>query len=599
MGSGPYTADPDQPLTAVSLFKSNRALTAALSLTSLGFAWAQMWGTRHLFGGDGISYLEHGEAFVRDTDAEAISTIWSPLYSWLLGFGLWAFDPGRNSEAVMVKSVNLVVFVVALAAFALLLSQLLAFARGRAEPDSLARVAPDWAWLVLGFSLFTWSTLELVGVPTATPDLLGETVLLASLGIVLRIRRGFATPAMFALLGMTLAVGYLAKAFLFPVAPVLFVIAVIGMAHGRRALVLLAVSMAVFLTISGPWVLLVSKEAGHPSFSELGNFAYLAYVNQVPDRNYQGGAPDPGAPLIVGQQGGMFPQGGISGVGTPVHPTRQLRRDPPVFEYAQPVGGTTPILYEPGYWYEGVRAQFDLEQQVTALAGNVRLLQQRVGFIAPLWFFPVFFVLLAAFSGRRWKALADLASFWPVLLPAVVFVSLVLLVYVEGRYLGAIPPMVWLAAFASQRATAGRDSARTFAVGAVLLAAALTFPLVQSVPGWLSTPDNPDAQVADGLLQRGVQPGEGLVVLSSVAGTGGTSWARLADVRLVGEIQQPDRFWEMPDAAQTRLLDELAAKSGATNLVTDGAPPPSERAGWTRLPGTTHYLYPLARPPSS
>lgn len=528
-----------------------------------------------------------------NTDAEAISTIWSPLYSWILGLGLWVFQPSRSSEAMMVHGIHLLLFVVALAAFSLFLAQLVAFARERPGAESVARVTPDWAWLVLGFSLFTWSSLELVGAPTGTPDMLGEAAMLAGLGVVLRIKRGHASPQMFALLGLILVLGYLAKAFFFLLAPLFIIGAIVGLGAARKRRLLLAgVSAAVFLVICGPWVVLVSSEAGRPSFSELGNFAYVAYVNGVPDVHYQGGPPDPGAPPLNGYEGNTFPQGGIDGIGPPIHPTRQLERDPPVFEYAEPVGGTYPPFYDPGYWYEGVRLRLDPGQQIAAIVDNVKRLQARILVVSPLWLFPVFFLLLAAFSGRRWRALGDVASFWPVLLPPLALMATVLLVYVEGRYLGAIPPVLWMTALASQRALPGSGSAGTFTAGAALLAAALTFPLIQAAPGWLSTSPDDEAQIAEGLVQRGVEAGDSVAVMP-VSGTGGADWARRAGVRIVGEIQQPERFWRLSAGEQTQLLGELGATSGATDLVTDAPPPASEREGWTQVPGTDHYVRPL------
>src|SRR6266545_7993629 len=47
---------------------------------------------------DGISYLDIGDAYFRADWANAINAVWSPLYSWILGFANFAFQPSMEWE---------------------------------------------------------------------------------------------------------------------------------------------------------------------------------------------------------------------------------------------------------------------------------------------------------------------------------------------------------------------------------------------------------------------------------------------------------------------------------------------------------------------
>src|ERR1051325_8540895 len=42
---------------------------------------------------DGISYLDIGDAYFRADWANAINPVWSPLYSWILGFANFVIRP--------------------------------------------------------------------------------------------------------------------------------------------------------------------------------------------------------------------------------------------------------------------------------------------------------------------------------------------------------------------------------------------------------------------------------------------------------------------------------------------------------------------------
>ena len=53
---------------------------------------------------DGIAYLDIGDAYFRADWTNAISVVWSPLYSWILGLVNFIFKPSINREPNAINS---------------------------------------------------------------------------------------------------------------------------------------------------------------------------------------------------------------------------------------------------------------------------------------------------------------------------------------------------------------------------------------------------------------------------------------------------------------------------------------------------------------
>ena len=87
-----------------------------LRLLAVALAAVQAWGGRFLIKPDGVSYLDIADAYLRGDWRNAVSTYWSPLYSWLL----CRPSPSRPPplwEFPIVKIVNFAIFLAVLAAF--------------------------------------------------------------------------------------------------------------------------------------------------------------------------------------------------------------------------------------------------------------------------------------------------------------------------------------------------------------------------------------------------------------------------------------------------------------------------------------------------
>src|SRR3954447_12337274 len=94
-------------------------VTAAWLVAAVVLGALQAVAFRGSMNPDGIAYLDMGDAYVRGDWATAIRSHWSPLYAWLLGVWLRLVRPDAAAEFPLVHLVNLLIFVVAAAAFTL------------------------------------------------------------------------------------------------------------------------------------------------------------------------------------------------------------------------------------------------------------------------------------------------------------------------------------------------------------------------------------------------------------------------------------------------------------------------------------------------
>src|SRR5262245_18931740 len=156
---------------------------------------------------DGIAYLDMGDAYLSGEWSTALRSHRSRLYAWLLGATMRLVKPAPNAEFPLVHLVNLVIYVLALAAFAVLMHEV----RGRG--------LPGWSVVSVGYGAFVWCALQYTPLSLVTPDLLVSALVFAICGVVLRISRAPSAHAA-TVLGILLGLGFLAKAPMLPLAVV-------------------------------------------------------------------------------------------------------------------------------------------------------------------------------------------------------------------------------------------------------------------------------------------------------------------------------------------------------------------------------------------
>src|SRR5271157_5042174 len=409
---------------------SRPPLERILLFASLALGLLHAWFGRYSMNVDGMSYLDVGDSFFRRDWANAVNAWWSPLYPWTLGLVLGLAKPSPRWEFPLVHLVNFGVFVAALLAFRFLLHTLLAFSREQtsgATPND-GQALPQWALVLLAYPIFLWTALEVETLYGVSPDLAVMACVCLTAGMLLRLRQGDKLWR-FALFGLILGIGYWTKAVLFPLGFVALATAYLwrrsSPGWGRG----MAVTSLVFLCASAPLIFLLSHQKGRFTFGDSGKLNYARFVSpRTYWRNWQG-------------------QGEVPGSGTAVHPTRQLLRHPPLFEFDGPVAATYPPWADPSYWNEGLQGHFKLRPQLEVLASTVpseaRLLfRGRPELIAGG-------IILALLSGQLW--LAGLRELWPLVVMSMAGLSIYLPLLEHYRHLGGFVLLVFLTLIAAVR----------------------------------------------------------------------------------------------------------------------------------------------------
>jgi 4-amino-4-deoxy-L-arabinose transferase-like glycosyltransferase len=265
---------------------------------------------------------------------------------------MYIIKPSIRWEFPVVHLVNFLIYLSSMVCFDFFWRQVMnsrqAISADFSEDDVVA--LPERAMLTLGYLLFIWSSLNLISIWTVTPDMCLAAFLYLTAGLILIIRNGSATWSTYALLGLILSLGYLTKAAVFPLAFVFLIIALFSSPNIRQVKSPFLASGLIFFLIAGSFVAILSNAKGRLTFSDAGKITYIRYVNNLPYPHWQGETPDNGLPL---------------------HPTRKVFDNPPIYEFSRPIGGTYPVSYDPSYWYEGAVAQFKLKQQAKLIISSV------------------------------------------------------------------------------------------------------------------------------------------------------------------------------------------------------------------------------------
>jgi hypothetical protein len=556
----------------------------AFGLIAVVLGFCHVWADHHyLTNADAMSYLDIAEAYLRRDWHTAVNAYWSPLYSWLIALALLIVRPSPYWKFSVIHLVNFAIYLFALGCFAFLIQELVHFNRSRRDALLAAGLVmlPGWALVALGYPLFIWSSLYLLFLAIESPDMLVASFLYLACGLLLRIRRQPSKWLSFVFLGTALGFGYLAKSVMLPMAIVFLVASLISIGNLRRALPRVALAVALFLLIAGPFVFAISRAKGRLTFGDSGKLNYLWSINRVPAPHWQGELP---------------------GHGTPKHPTRRVFDTPPIYEFGDPVGGTYPVWYDPTYWYEGSVSHFDFRQQLRVSGGAAQAyynLFQQWG----LQFGLLVGLLTLYLMGRRGRLLLfDLTHYWSLIVPATAGIGLYLLVSVQGRYVASFLVLLWLSLFSAVRLPYTPESQRLARAIPIVLMAVMTFTAVASssreailATRQLVAGEDPSAheqwQVAEGLREIGMVPGD------KVAGIGNSHrafWAHLRGLRIVAEVRRDSTgsFWEADLTVKDEIIKALA-RTGAKAIVADAPPTGMDLTGWQRIRATNYYVYML------
>src|SRR5208282_4582515 len=176
--NGKFSENQEKALQTLGEHQKSKLTILVCRIVCIGFALIEAWSQRRFINEDGISYLDMSDVLIRHNWHLLINPIWSPLYPFLIGVATWLTRPSAQWEVPIVHALNFLIFLGALASFEFLMRQVIRVLRqenGREDGDSRAPL-PVWAWQLLGYSLFAWSTFGMIWAPRMiTPDLLVAT----------------------------------------------------------------------------------------------------------------------------------------------------------------------------------------------------------------------------------------------------------------------------------------------------------------------------------------------------------------------------------------------------------------------------------------
>lgn len=527
---------------------------------------------------DGLSYLDVGDAYLRGDWGHAVNAYWSPLYSWLLGLTLWVLRPTPYWEFTVAHLVNFVIYVCALVAFNSFLNELM---RGNAQPVDHSTLAddkplPGWMWLVLGHALFIWSSIVLIGITWATPDMGVAAVVYLIAGLLCKMRRFSSRGRYSFMLGVALGAGYLLKTAMLPIGCAFLAASLGSFDTLRRALPRMLVAATVFIIIAAPLIVALSISKGRITIGDSGKLNYSWFVN--------------GNTLF------MHWQGEQPGLGVPIHTTRKILNHPAIFEFRAPVGGTFPPWYDPSYWYEGVKLQFDLAQQTKALITGLGSFAYIFYYFRSGRLVTSLYAFLVIVCMRRAGA-KSIRERLNIIVPTIFATCMYSLVVVEPRYLGAFIVLFIIGTLAGARLPAGRYAQLCLIY--VMLIAPVSIVIASGCErvyrDQLEMAENAGDphehwRIAQSLGQYGIGPGS---EVASVGYSFSPYWARLARLKIVAEMPVVEPFWA--DRAKHDEVIGAFMKSGAKAIIARELPPSAVQAGWERIEYTRACVYILTR----
>jgi hypothetical protein len=530
---------------------------------------------------DSISYLEMGDAFLRRDWQMAINAYWSPLYPWLLAVALYVLHPPLTWQFAVVPLVDFAVYLGMLGCFHFFVREVLRLHRAQmaACASSHSVMLPEWAVVVIAYTLFLWISLDWLEISVAPADRCVAAFVYVAAGLLLRMRSASRPWWTYILFGVVLGGGYLAKAAMFPLAFIFLASSLfVGGPLQRKVWHGLAAFIA-FLVLTSPWMLALSHAKGYLTFGLAGKLNYAWMVNGVTRHIHWQGEP--------------------SGNGMPRHPTRKIFERPAIYEFAAPIGGSYPPWYDPTYWYEGLTTAFDPKEQMHAVIRNLGAFLQISSLVQGGLL--TGFLLLFMMAGTPWHSVKNIVQQWSLLLPAMVALSMFALVRIEARYVAPFVMLFWMGLVSSVRLEDTPKSQRFLACVtlAMLLPMLGTIGALAAEKGYSAlrysirkdSPAHRQRYVAEFLHHLGVQPGD---KVASIGRTFDANWARLAQVQIVAEIPRSDAndFWAASDAVRSQALRTFG-ETGAKLVVADRVPSIAATLGWERIGDTGYYVYVL------
>jgi 4-amino-4-deoxy-L-arabinose transferase-like glycosyltransferase len=413
------------------------------------------------------------------------------------------------------------------------------------------------------------------------------------------------------LLGFFLGLAYLAKSFAFVVAFLTIAVMMLFQAWVQRRKLLRvvaggALAFVVFAAVAGPYIAALSRQKGRFDFGDSGALNYAWYVSGTDKMHLE--------PWMTDSFGSASVK--------LVHPEQQLLARPGIYSYRAEPYGTYPAWFDPTYFHERIVPRFNLQRLVHRDSRNVALSLRYLLNHPEAWILLALLLSCGArfgFAGAgNWRH----TVFWlpPVGLGLAMW-GIYGLVNVEERYVTLAYLVIILPLFAalqtSQHIDATDDNPWPRRAATAMIALLAFLALGESLRVALEERRNESAAglpaawyspaifgAAKALNALGVGSGDEIACMGTIACLNDPYWMRLADVRVLTEVYNPDathlleEFEGLPNRPQ---VEDVLKQQRAKVLIAafdpgemTGRTPAS--AGWIRLGESNLYALPLNIP---
>ncbi len=570
--------------------------------------------------GDAVAYMDIGDNLRAHHWAGIVNGYWHPMYPAFLSLGHSLFRATLANELRTYYFVNLAIFLLGMLAVVCftdaivwLRTALSPATRGESESRRGGYLLDRTTLRYLGVALLVIANQRELSLGKVRPDALLQAFLLFALAALLaHLASGLLRYA--ALMGAALGCAYLTKSFAFPFA----FLCIVALALFRwlwlrhrpaRILAAALIAFACFAVVAGPYIAALSHQRHRFDFGDSGALNYAWYVGGTEKMHLQ--------PYMTAQFGSSTVQ--------LKHPERELLRAPLILSYAAMPYGTYPDWFDTTYWNEQVKPHFSLRQDLPRFTRDCVLAVRYLFNHPEALLLLALLLLLGARPDLRYRPRDPTANaFWVVPLPLGVLIwCIYALVNTEERYVTIAYLCIILSLFAALRAPRTQSGAGPsadnaasatlrFAASALVLLLALLaagegartvfeyrrqLSLLHAPGGWYSPTM---ADVVGGLESLGVRPGDSVACIGSSACLVDHYWARLAGVRILTEVYDPEtpvpRFLAaLPNRDQAiAVVRAQGAKVLVGNFgtvrVSDSDPALRD---WRQLGDTTFYALPL------
>jgi hypothetical protein len=581
-------------------------------------AWLAMKFGPYSLDGDGMAYMDVADLMRAHHWAGVINGYWNPLYPAGLALVQRFFHATRWNELHVCYLLNYVIFLASIAAMLAFVSALVKLRR-RMTPhaDQNAGVGPLLgmdALRLLGVALVVIASQRELSMATVRPDTLLQALMLAAFAMLLQ---SFASESLLyaPLMGFFLGLAYLAKSFAFVVALLTIAVMMLFQAWVQRRKPVRVIgggvlAFVVFAAVAGPYIAALSRQKHRFDFGDSGALNYAWYVSGTDKMHIE--------PWMTDSFGSASVK--------LMHPEKQLLAAPGIYSYRAEPYGTYPAWFDPTYFHERIVPRFNAKRLVHRDTRNIVLSLRYLLNHPEAW---ILLALLLACGARLDLAGSRIGAaswrhtvFWlpPVALGLAMW-AIYGLVNIEERYVTLAYLVIILPVFAAlhtsrridgsddnpwpRRCATAMIALLAFLVLGESLRVALQERRDESVAGLPAAWYSPAMfGAAKELNALGVGSGDEIACMGTIACLNDPYWMRLADVRVLTEVYNPDakhlleEFEGLPNRQQ---VEDVVKAQGAKVLVAafdpgemTGRTPAS--AGWIRLGESDLYALPLNIP---